>query len=74
MTTRLPLSTLVAMHVEVEKLFAKWDAMPKPWSAEQFQMRFDMIDTRSYLRSYVNFALAGESIEIVNTDVKTTGE
>jgi len=74
MTTRLPLSTLVAMHVEVEKLFSQWDALPKPWSSEQWQLRHDMTIPRSYLKTYVTLALAGESIEIVNTDVKTTGE
>jgi len=74
MTTRLPLSTLVSMHVGVEKLFTYFDSLPKPWTDEQWKVRHDMIAVRSYLDTYVKLALAGESMEIVNTDVKTTGE
>ena len=74
MSTQLPLSTLVEMHVQVEKLFAQWDAMPKPWSNEQWQLRHDMCGTRSYLKTYVTLALAGESMEIYTTAVTTTGE
>jgi len=74
MSIHMPLLTLVAMHVEVEKLFSQWDALPKPWSSEQWQLRHDMTIPRSYLKTYVTLALAGERIEIVNTDVKTSGE
>jgi hypothetical protein len=74
MSIHMPLSTLVEMHVQVEKLFSQWDALPKPWSSEQWQLRHDMTVTRSYLKTYVTLALAGESMEIVSPDVTTTGE
>ena len=74
MSIQLPLSTLVEMHVQVEKLFAQWDALPKPWTNEQWQLRHDMCVTRSYLKTYVTLALAGESMEIVNPAVTVTGE
>jgi hypothetical protein len=74
MSTQLPLSTLVEMHVQVEKLFSQWDALPKPWSPEQWQLRHDMCVTRSYLKTYVTLALVGESMEIVNPAVTVTGE
>jgi len=74
MSIHMPLSTLVEMHVQVEKLFSQWDALPKPWSSEQWQLRHDMTIPRSYLKTYVTLALAGESMEINTTDVKTAGE
>jgi hypothetical protein len=74
MSIHMPLSTLVEMHVQVEKLFSQWDALPKPWSPEQWQLRHDMTIPRSYLKTYVGLALAGESMEIVSPDVKTSGE
>lgn len=65
MTIQIPLSSLIEMHVEVEKLFSKWDSLPHPWTPEQFNLRSDMMTTKVRLKTLVAVATAGQNVEVV---------
>lgn len=65
MNIQIPLSSLIEMHVEVEKLFSKWDAIPHPWTPEQFNLRSDMLTTKARLKALVAVATANQSIKVV---------